>query len=89
MKVERAFAFTPASIISEAKVWRAQAETTAARKAREDVGAELGKKDRLLTRFKKQIAVQERQIEDLTAGERGDFNEEQLLFELRSAFAAS
>ena len=64
----------------------AQAENAAARKARDEVRAELGKKDRLLIRFKKQIAVQERQIEDLTADERGDFNEEQLLLELRSAF---
>ena len=65
---------------------RADAETTAARKAREDVRTELGKKDRLLKRFEKQIAVQERQIQDLTADERGDFNEEQLLLGLRAAF---
>ena len=64
----------------------AQAETAAARKGREEARTELGKKDRLLTQFKKQIAVQERQIEHLTGVERGDLNEEELLLGLQAAF---
>ena len=47
---------------------------------------EMRKKDQALKRFQEQIEVQQRQIEHLTADERGELNEERLLLELRSAF---
>ena len=65
---------------------RAEAKTEAAREAEAKVKTELRKKDQALRRFQEQIEVQQRQIEHLTADERGELNEERLLLELRSAF---
>ena len=65
---------------------RAEAETEALRKARAEVRTDLAKKDGLLTRLQEQNEVQRRQIDHLTAGERGELNEERLLQELQAAF---
>lgn len=50
------------------------------------VAKDLKQKDRALKRFQEQIDLQQRQIEHLTADERGDMNEEALLSDLRAAF---
>jgi hypothetical protein len=64
----------------------AEAKTEATREAEAKVRADLRQKDTALKRFQEQIAVQQRQIEHLTADERGELNEERLLAELRVAF---
>jgi hypothetical protein len=65
---------------------RAEADTEAERAAQARVRKELREKDRALNKFKEQVDVQARQIEHLTSNERGDFNEDRLLQELRVAF---
>jgi hypothetical protein len=65
---------------------RADAKVEAGREAEAKVRTQLRQKDQALKRFQEQIAVQQRQIEHLTADERGDLNEERLLQELRAAF---
>jgi hypothetical protein len=64
----------------------AQAKTEATRQAEAKVRAELRQKDTALKRFQEQIELQQRQIEHLTADERGELNEERLLQDLRAAF---
>jgi hypothetical protein len=65
---------------------RAEAKTEALGEAEAKVRAQMRQKDQALQRFQEQIEVQQRQIEHMTAGERGELHEEQLLLELRAAF---
>ena len=65
---------------------RAEAKNEAVGEAEAKVRAQMRQKDQALKRFQEQIEVQQRQIEHMTAGERGELNEEHLLLELRAAF---
>jgi hypothetical protein len=72
-----------AEVLREQKAkLRADAEREAATRVRSD----LRSKERLIERLKEQIDEQSREIEHLTADERGEFNEETLLRDLQAAF---
>jgi hypothetical protein len=66
-----------------------KAKAEAARDLRSELNAkdrELSAKDRAISSFKDQIVIQARQIEHLTAGERGELNENELFSALQDAF---
>lgn len=65
---------------------KAKLRANAEREATTRVRTDLRSKERLIGRLKDQIDEQSREIEHLTADERGEFNEETLLTDLQAAF---
>lgn len=65
---------------------RAEVAAEAEKSAATKVQRELRQRDKLITSLKEQNEVQQRRIEHLTADERGEMNEEDLVARLRVAF---